>query len=256
MTNPKHNGHALAAAKTLVKNLEADNEDAASQAFTELGFMLNGTMYNEVGRLTREVHDSLKTFLQDERVPEMAEVEIPNAAERLRYVVRMTEQAANRTLTSVENSLPLAEQLSHNATEIREYWERCTAVELSEDSCRVLSGEVSAFCTAVKHHSDTLYRNLSDVQMAQSFQDLTGQIILRVITLVGDVENKLVNLIKLVSEQGGQGGRNPSSVADDADDSGADADRAPQGPVVPGVDRTKHVSDQDEVDDILSNLGF
>jgi chemotaxis protein CheZ len=86
--------------------------------------------------------------------------------------------------------------------------------------------------------------NLNDVLMAQDFQDLTGQIISRVITLVEEVEGNLVELIRLTGDR--------FIKPQDA----PETDTAAEGPHVPGVGRTDVVADQDEVDDLLSSLGF
>jgi chemotaxis protein CheZ len=84
--------------------------------------------------------------------------------------------------------------------------------------------------------------------MAQSFQDLTGQIIKRVITLVDDVEASLVNLVKLSSSQ---------IAESSSDDSKQKSDKSKlEGPQIPGKETDGAVSGQDEVDDLLSSLGF
>jgi chemotaxis protein CheZ len=86
--------------------------------------------------------------------------------------------------------------------------------------------------------------------MAQGFQDLTGQIIRRVITLVTEVEDNLVELIRLsgdaeASMQNGGEAANTEDIMQGV------------GPQVPGVsDDGGSVSGQDEVDDLLSSLGF
>lgn len=52
------------------------------------------------------------------------------------------------------------------------------------------------FLEAVQDGSSAMHKQLSDVLVAQDFQDLTGQVIGRVITLVTEVENSLVDLIR------------------------------------------------------------
>jgi len=78
--------------------------------------------------------------------------------------------------------------------------------------------------------------------MAQDFQDLTGQIIRQVINLIRDVEAKLVHLVKISGAQ-----------AQECRDEGSDK---LEGPVIPGVDQGDVVKGQDDVDDLLSSLGF
>jgi chemotaxis protein CheZ len=84
------------------------------------------------------------------------------------------------------------------------------------------------------------------VLLAQGYQDITGQVIRKVIDLVNDVESKLVQLIRLSGQR-----KNDEQQA-----SGSVPDISPQGPVVPGVDKGDVVNGQDDVDDLLSSLGF
>jgi chemotaxis protein CheZ len=80
--------------------------------------------------------------------------------------------------------------------------------------------------------------------MAQGFQDLTGQIIRRVIALVEELEGNLVELVRI-------SGQNLLTEQRAETKSHAEA----SGPPVPGLDKGT-VSGQDEVDDLLSSLGF
>ena len=89
--------------------------------------------------------------------------------------------------------------------------------------------------------------------MAQDYQDLTGQIIRRVITLVQDVENSLVELVRITGQR-----MQPSAVAEVSAEKEKEKEKDIEacGPAVPGVDKGDIVSSQDDVDDLLSSLGF
>lgn len=80
--------------------------------------------------------------------------------------------------------------------------------------------------------------------MAQDFQDLTGQIIRKVIDLVHDVEEKLVKLVRITGNK-----IEEETIVKEGREKLA-------GPAVPGLDQGDQVSGQDEVDDLLSSLGF
>ena len=81
--------------------------------------------------------------------------------------------------------------------------------------------------------------------MAQDFQDLTSQIIKRVIGLVEQVEDKLIGLVSITGQQ-------YAKTKEHQEKDGLEA----SGPAVPGLDDAEVVSGQDEVDDLLSSLGF
>jgi len=233
-------------ARSLVSHLETGNQEGAVSAIAELAGVRDSLLFREVGRLTRELHDSINGFMMDARLADIAQTQMPDAAERLRYVISTTEQAANTTLGAVEDSLPLADSLRSDARHLAEQWERFNSRKLSVDDFRELSAELSAFLSATQTNSEALHDKLSEVLLAQGYQDITGQIIRKVISLVDDVEGKLVELVRL------SGNRPKTSSAAAVDG----RDIAAQGPAVPGVDRAEMVNGQDDVDDLLSSLGF
>jgi chemotaxis protein CheZ len=59
-------------------------------------------LFDELGKLTRELHEALNSFRGDSRLIELTRDEIPDAKERLNYVVSMTEQATHRTLNALD----------------------------------------------------------------------------------------------------------------------------------------------------------
>jgi len=244
--SPDQESARLQLARSLVNYLEAGKEGDAGNVIAELSGFGDSQLFQEIGRLTRELHDSINGFVADAKLADIAEHEMPNAAERLRYVIATTEQAANTTLGAVEESLPLADSLRSDARHLAEQWERFNMRQLSVEDFRELSDELSNFLTVTQTNSEALHTKLSEVLMAQGYQDLTGQVIRKVITLVNDVEIKLVELVRL------SGNRVKLTENTEA----GRPDVSSQGPVVPGVDNADVVSSQDEVDDLLSSLGF
>jgi chemotaxis protein CheZ len=130
---------------------------------------------------------------------------------------------------------------------VKGQWERFVPRDMGAEEFRLLSSRIAAFLDSASSNANVLRGNLNEVMMAQDFQDLTGQIIERVITLVDEMEGSLVDLIRI----SGQNLREPVEKKKEDVLKGA-------GPVVPGVDDAAEnvVSGQDEVDDLLSSLGF
>jgi chemotaxis protein CheZ len=205
------------------------------------------SLFQELGKLTREFHEALNSFRLDSRLASFAETEFPDARERLRHVVNMTAKSADRSLTAAEESMPICDGIENEAGELKGQWERFVKRDMSAEEFRRLSSRLSAFFDNVGSDAGVLRSNLSEVMMAQDFQDLTGQIIERVITLVDEMEGSLVDLIRI----SGQNLREPATPKKEDVLKGV-------GPVVPGVDDAAEniVSGQDEVDDLLSSLGF
>lgn len=234
----------LAQARQLVQHLEAGDTQQADALLHSMAEPDESALFQEIGQLTRQLHEAINGFLLDDRILAMVDHEIQDAAERLRYVISMTEQSANTTLAAVEAGMPMVEKLQRQSTHLAGQWQRFRDRELAVEDFRVLSGELSVFLAQSEADGSELHGKLTEVLMAQDFQDLTGQIIRKVIDLVQDVEDKLVQLIRLSGKHRGKS-ETPAQNA-----------MEPSGPVVPGVDKGEVVSGQDEVDDLLSSLGF
>lgn len=231
--------------RALLGHLEAGNEAEAGRCLDELTRLRETELFRELGRLTRELHNALTSFRLDERFATLAQVEIPDAKDRLHYVVQLTEQAASRTLGVVEQARPLCEELGQRAEALARDWQRFLRRDMSLEDFRVLAAQLGQFLPQVSETTGKLYASLGEVLMAQTFQDLTGQIIKRVITLVEELEGNLVKLIRL-------SGQKLSGAAAEVGQASGRLD----GPQIPGRVSPDAVSGQDEVDALLSSLGF
>jgi len=234
----------LARTRDLQACIEAGDEKGAKEIIDDLTDIRENTLYQEVGKLTRELHDAISAFGMDDRISDMTEHDIPDARQRLNFVITKTADAADRTLTAVEESIPICENMETQAAEILESWRQFTKREMDAEGFRKLSKEIDGFLLTQSDGFSTLKGHLNDVLMAQDFQDLTGQIIKRVINLVAEVEGNLVNLIKI------------AGLPEHAENPREKKKEDLEGPVVPGIDSGETVSGQDEVDDLLSSLGF
>ena len=103
---------SLEQARELVQLLEMGEHDSANQLVQQLAVPGSSELFAEVGKLTRQLHDSLKNFQIDPSLNNLLEEDIPDAKKRLNHVIDMTEQAANRTMDAVESCLPIADQLT------------------------------------------------------------------------------------------------------------------------------------------------
>lgn len=232
--------------RALLEQLEAGNSTDAESTLGELVSLRETRMFLELGKLAREIHNSLNSFQLESRLAQLADEEIPDAKQRLNYVIEMTDQSAHRTLSAVEACIPLAEQIETQAGELLISWERFRNRELSLDEFKGLSSRISDFFSTAAQGAASMRGELSDVMMAQDFQDLTGQVIRRVITLVQEVEDKLVDLVRVA------GGRMKQSEPESAKPSSVQG----EGPTPPALMTEDRVASQDDVDDLLSSLGF
>jgi chemotaxis protein CheZ len=249
MANNNFPPESLEQARALVSSLEAGNEADVHHLLDNLSKLRESSLFHELGKLTRELHETINSFHLDARIAALTQTDIPDAKERLNYVITMTEQAANRTLDAVEQSLPLSAQLQERAAGLRAPWQKARTA--ANGALNGVGDQIDAFIDEVENDAVVLQRNLSDALMAQDYQDLTGQIIRRVITLVHDVEENLVGLVRLSGQR--MGGTTPAPAPVPAT---VESVSVLEGPRVPTLDKADSLKGQDDVDDLLSSLGF
>lgn len=133
-------------------------------------------LFREVGKVARKLHDSLKSFREalDPRLKEIAIERMPRAVDQLQMVIDKTEEAANTTMEIVEKYILKMDDVANH---IRQLQGPSESIEFLRD------------------FKNSLEDDLTKILTTQSFQDLTGQILKKVITLVGDLEVELVRLI-------------------------------------------------------------
>lgn len=247
-SNSVINDITLEHAHKLIDSIETGDEDNARAIMDDLASIRELDLFTEMGKLTRELHDSLNNFKLDSKMAGLASNEIPDAQERLNHVITMTEEAADKTLSAVEEAIPLSDDIKASSLELQSRWDKFKNRKLTADEFRDLSRDLDEFFPKISTGTVLLNEKLNDILMAQGFQDLTGQIIRRVITLVRDVEEGLVDLIKMSGA--------PAKLME-SKAKGNERDIVAEGPVVPGVAHASETVDgQDDVDDLLSSLGF
>jgi chemotaxis protein CheZ len=238
---------------SLSEALRGGDETAFFTAIDHIVRMREPATLTEIRRLTGDLQKALERFSIESRLADIAENEIPDARTRLTHVIRMTDEAAHRTLDLVERSGPLAERTAREATalidSLRTYRERPAGGGGFEGAVRSIDAflpvvrAVEAFLPTVRADSEQVRKNLADVLLAQGYQDLTGQIIRSVIKLVEELEETLASLTRL------SGDVVEHTTLGESPDKG-------HGPVVPGVTRGEVASAQTDVDELLSGLGM
>jgi chemotaxis protein CheZ len=239
-----------AQANQLKELVDSGDLSGALSIISELNQTRDKTLYQEVGRLTRSLHESIRNFHIDaanSSQPELSSIE--DASDRLAYVVDMTNKAANKTLDLVEATMPYASGISNEAQQLKEDWSRLQRKEMKPEEFRILTATMGVFLSKLCDDSDKVYANLSEILLAQDFQDLTGQVINRVMGLVKDVEVSLVDLVRMAGKVDELTGTVHKIEKQDTGIEG-------EGPQLHAEAREDLVAGQDDVDDLLSSLGF
>ncbi|HEY7639232.1 MAG TPA: protein phosphatase CheZ [Steroidobacteraceae bacterium] len=222
--------------------LAAGNEDAFYAELDALLQRRERMLFLDLQKLTTDMQAALQRFRADSRLADLAAKDVPDARLRLDHVLRLTDEAAHRTLDLVEKSGPLAERTARSAEELVEPWQRFRDRHIAVEDFHRMVRSMDAFLQATRADMDKVRDNLSEVLLAQGYQDLTGQIIRGVIKLVTELEIALTDLVRL-----SRNGSRPRAVSDET--------RRGFGPPIPGINSGPSVSGQQDVDALLSGLG-
>lgn len=227
--------------------LDADDEDAFMAELNSMVRERDDVLWSQLKKLTTDLHGALDRFQLDSRLVDLAEKEVPDARHRLDHVMKMTDEAAHKTMDLVEQSGPLAGRIAKEADELAGIWQKFISRNIEPAEFRKLLDRMSEFLQSAQRDTETVRANLAEVLMTQGYQDLSGQIIRGVIKLVNEVEQTLSELVKMATLE-----------TDRSSSDAHDQYRATRGhgPAVPGVHHGVVVGDQTDVDALLSNLGM
>ena len=197
-------------------------------------------MLARVGQITRTLHENLRELGFD-KVLQRATADIPDVRERLNYVARMTEQAAQRVLNATDAAIPMQERIDTGADEILTGWQATFKAPFSEAQYRDMATMTMQCLADMRNDTSATKQQLLDIMMAQDFQDLTGQVIRKVTDLAHNLEQQLVQLLIDYA---------PAEVKRDS------GSGLLNGPQINPERKSDVVSDQSQVDDLLDSLGF
>lgn len=248
----------VAQANKLIDHLEAGDSESAMQAIETLYQGRDFGLFQEIGKLTRTVHNAIRNFHVESSVLDSSgtdaggggESRIVDATDRLEYVIKLTENAANKTMDMVEDTVPVARELRETSVTLKQDWERLMRRELSAEEFRALYKQIDDFLEFAGNKASSIEGNLSNIIMAQDYQDLTGQVIKKVIKLVHEVEDSLVDLVTMASKV-----ESITGIKYEGFDPLPEKEEL-EGPQINAEEREDVVASQDDVDDLLSSLGF
>lgn len=198
-------------------------------------------VFNRIGHLARELHDSLRGMGYDKLLEQTVSA-IPDAKDRLAYVANLTEQAACRVLNATDIASPLVEEIESAGQALGTRWDKLFANQLNVDEFKQLAAETRVFLNdSLPQKTRATHAQLTEIMMAQDFQDLTGQVIKKIVSLAQTLESGLMSLlIEVVPDT-----RRTEEV-----------NSLMNGPVISAEGRADVVVNQQQVDDLLDSLGF
>ena len=198
-------------------------------------------VFNRLGHLARQLHDNLRELGVDKLLEDTAHHMIPDARQRLNYIAQMTEQAASKVLNAADIAKPIQDELITRSESMSKRWEKMFANQLSVDEFKKLATDTRSYFSEATPKLKVTNDQLMEILMAQDFQDLTGQVIKKIVDVVQQMETQLLGLlIEAMPEQ--RKAEAPEGLLN--------------GPVVASAGRSDVVTSQAQVDDLLESLGF
>jgi chemotaxis protein CheZ len=195
--------------------------------------------FDRLGQITRQLHQAMTELGFDVQLQRLAH-EIPDARDRLSHVGQMTDSAAHTVLGLVEEAKPGCAHLAEHAQGVQRDLERLLADGgTTTPALRDGLHRMQAFAGAAAGHARQQERVLSEIMMSQEFQDLSGQVIKKVIDIISRTEGQLVQLLK-----------------ESAPEHVIAAVAAANAGFLQGPQTADKALKQDDVDDLLASLGF
>ena len=198
-------------------------------------------MFARLGGIVRLLHDSLRELGYDRSLSSVA-TEITDAKDRLEYVASLTEQAANKVLNAIDIGMPAQDILAKKAKEMDARWAALFDGRLSVDEFKALAGDSRQFATTVAEATEAEKARLLEIMMAQDFQDITGQLIKKIVVITHTAEKELAQLLR---------DNAPAELKTAMQPSELKPAELMNGPALQGAAMA-----QDGVDDLLESLGF
>lgn len=164
--------------------------------------------------------------------------ELPDACERLAYVRSMTEEAATKVLGLVDAAQDDAEQVRRQGSDLSETLCRMAlAPDLTVERARQMLKLCAAYAANAASFASREKSLHTEIMMAQGFQDLSGQVINKVVGMLESVEAPLEHMLAQFEP--------PKAEFSDSASQGLE-----------GVQTPDKALQQDDVDDLLASLGF
>lgn len=237
---------------------EAQPADAPAEGFdgAEAGEHASDRILARIGQLTRTLRDSMRELGLDKHVERAAEA-VPDARDRLRYVASMTEQAAERVLSAIEVAKPMQVQLESDAKELSARWATWYGAPIGREEVRSLMDDTRQFLEGVPQSTAATNQQLLEIMLAQDFQDLTGQVIKKIMDVVYVIEQQLLTVLveNIAPERREQFAATAALLAEATGGTGS-PEALLNGPQINPEGKADVMQDQAQVDDLLASLGF
>lgn len=227
---------------------DLENKFRKMPLIMEIGSIIR-RFYSQFQEVKNEIMGKLRDVKDDSLLP---------ATKRLQHVVEMTEKAANKTLDLSESILDSIFEESGQKTDLITTIEKALAEGADANQKEEILKQTLTFLQQSKEKDEDYNQKLTDILLAQDYQDLTGQVIGKIITLIETMETDLLSLMEKFQISESARLKAIQQAKEAAEVAAAQAEVEPEhpkmeGPLQPEIgDRQS----QSEVDRLLAEMGF
>jgi len=187
-------------------------------------------LYAELGELAKFVDTAMRKLAEVGTPMLHSSAQLPQAATHLQDLNRMTEEGTHEVM---------------RLTELIQDSQSCLQKDLAKAKDVLMAMDCNSMAERLKLASDTLADNdkhLVEIMTALSFQDLVAQRVKKLVTILDDVQRKLMELVIVFGIEHKQSEPQQSGKADE---------------MLKQLEASKTTAiKQDLADDILSEFGF
>lgn len=187
-----------------------------------------------IGHAVARLHRLLKELGHVKGLQQTAST-MPDARARLNFIDQAMHEASEKTLSAVENSLPLVDTTRKSCARLAKQLSK--AEDLAHHA---LVQKAISHLGEIATAEETLHHNLLLIMEAQEFRDVAGQMINKILGAAEEIEDILLDILR--------------EYAPNTKDSLISSKGLTSGPAVNA--KSDNVNGQDEVDDLLASMGF
>jgi chemotaxis protein CheZ len=228
--------------QTLSLNLEKDDENF----FKNLAYEIKGDL-RDFALLIVDFKKELRSKIRPE-ITDIATKYIPQTADQLESIIETTESAANKIMDNLENMQGQTEKIGKIVADLNEGEMRFPEVKRIRLDSQTVDA-IQPLINYIASHAQNMMSLISDSFVQMSFQDLTGQRIKRIMTLVHQMEVKLKDMIIAFGIKLNEHEKNPDMTKEELQ-------KAVEEKVIElaGPQKSGYGLNQADIDDLLASL--
>ena len=151
---------------------------------------LSPAKVDNIGRAAAKLHRLLKELGHSQGLQQSAAT-MPDARDRLSFIDQTMHEASEKTISAVENSLPLTESTRSACADLAERLSGSPDLAHHAEVQVTISrlGEIAAAEEMLRH-------NLLQIMEAQEFRDVAGQMVNKILDAAVEIEKILLELLR------------------------------------------------------------